>query len=583
MLNKKVLAVLMALVLIFAMSACGDNNFTAQDTEEPAVQEEAVTEETADIPVPVSENGTRQTVTIKAESDGTPISARLKTSGEDMEETVDVGKLPFKVKIRYFLEGEELTADEIKGKTGNVRIRFDYENNAETTVNLQGKEVLTKVPFAFISIVTLPEDKLYNVEVNSGSVTESSGSRLIYGYALPGIKDELKLDAAKNKIENLGSDISMGSMEDFPEYLEITGYASDFDMDFTATLVTNGLLRDTEEGKFTDISDALSDLGDAGSGGDELADGVSELKDGADKFGSGLDKYVEGAGGLKDGADALSQGMGKLSEGAASLKEGADGLASGLNSLDENSENLVNGASVIKEGLAGLLEAYKEGSGDEPEGSSIDVEAISSEIGAGTESAVLDALLGNEAMTEEEKNALAKAAGDAAKEKALSEIQNINQQAEGGESEKTDLTHLIQGLMDASSELENGISSYTSGVSQAAEGASGLKEGASQLANGIGELGGGFEELSDGAGSLASSGKELTKGYSKLESGIGSLKKGVDELNKDVFKKVASLSVGELPETLDSLKAMRLADKGFTAWDTYDGEEGSIIFILETE
>ena len=186
-------------------------------------------------------------------------------------------------------------------------------------------------------------------------------------------------------------------------------------------------------------------------------------------------------------------------------------------------------------------------------------------------------------MTEEEKNALAKAAGDAAKEKALSEIQNINQQKEGGESEKTDLTPLIQGLMDASSGLEDGISSYTSGVSQAAEGASGLKEGASQLADGIGELGGGSEELSEGAGTLASSGKELTRGYSKLESGIGSLKKGVDELNKDVFKKVASLSVGELPETLDSLKAMRLADKGFTAWDTYDGEEGSIIFILETE
>ncbi len=582
MLNKKVLAVLMAIVLIFAMSACGDNNFTAQDTEEPVVQEEAVTEETADIPVPVSEEETRQTVTIKAESDGTPISAKMKTSGEDMEETVDVGKLPFKVKIRYFLEGEELTADEIKGKTGNVRIRFDYENNAETTVNLQGKEVLTKVPFAFISIVTVPEDRLYNVEVNSGSVTESSGSRLIYGYALPGLKDELKLDAAKNKIENLGSDISMGSLEDFPEYLEITGYASDFDLDFTATLVTNGLLRNTEEGKFTDISDVLTDLGDAGSGGDELADGVSELKDGADKFGSGLDKYVEGAGGLKDGADALSQGMGKLSEGAASLKEGADGLASGLNSLNKNSENLVNGVSGISEGLAGLLEAYKAGSGDEPEGSSIDAKAILSEIGAGTESAVLDALSGNEAMTKEEKNALAKAAGDAAKEKALSELRDINEQA-GGESDETDLTPLIQGLMDASSGLEDGISSYTSGVSQAAEGASGLKEGASQLANGIGELGGGSEELSKGAGTLASSGKELTKGYSKLESGIGSLKKGVDELNEDVFKKVASLSVGELPETLDSLKAMRLADKGFTAWDTYDGEEGSIIFILETE
>ena len=50
-----------------------------------------------------------------------------------------------------------------------------------------------------------------------------------------------------------------------------------------------------------------------------------------------------------------------------------------------------------------------------------------------------------------------------------------------------------------------------------------------------------------------------------------------------IFQKIGSLSYGALPDTIEGLKAMRLADKGFTAWDTYDGEEGSIVFILETE
>lgn len=58
---------------------------------------------------------------------------------------------------------------------------------------------------------------------------------------------------------------------------------------------------------------------------------------------------------------------------------------------------------------------------------------------------------------------------------------------------------------------------------------------------------------------------------------------GVDEINRDVFQKIGSLSCGSLPDTIEGLKAMRLADKGFTAWDTYDGEDGSIVFILETE
>ena len=57
----------------------------------------------------------------------------------------------------------------------------------------------------------------------------------------------------------------------------------------------------------------------------------------------------------------------------------------------------------------------------------------------------------------------------------------------------------------------------------------------------------------------------------------------VDEINRDVFQKIGALSYGALPDTIEGLKAMRLADKGFTAWDTYDGEDGSIVFILETE
>ena len=43
-----------------------------------------------------------------------------------------------------------------------------------------------------------------------------------------------------------------------------------------------------------------------------------------------------------------------------------------------------------------------------------------------------------------------------------------------------------------------------------------------------------------------------------------------------------SASYGALPDTIERLRVLRNADCGFTAWDTYDGEEGSIRFILET-
>lgn len=584
MLNKKILVPFLILTLMLGMSACGNDNFTADESVETEVQEAVETvEPETDIPIPVTDKAVRQTVTIKADPDGKPVSAKLKTSGEDMEESVDVDKIPFGVKISYFLEGKEVTADEIERATGNIRIRFDYENRAETRVTVDGKEVDTRVPFAFVSLVAVPEERLYNVKVNSGGTTEASGSRVIYGYALPGIEDELKLEATKNKIESLGSDISIGDDDGIPEYFEITGYASDFEMDFTATLVTNGFLKDMEESSISDISDAVNDLGEFGDGGNELAEGVDKLKDGAGEFGTGLGKYVEGAGALKEGTDALSGGVSKLSEGATALNEGTAALLSGLGTLNDNSESLNSGASGLSDGLAVLLEAYRESQEDGSEAPAIDAGAVSDSIAAETKQAVLDALSENETMTDDEKAAVADSAGAAAKEKALSELSSLNDQSEEGGSAQADLTPMIQGLLDVSAGLKDGIASYTEGVSQAAAGASGLNEGAAQLAGGIGELSGGLTELSKGTDTLAASGKDLTKGYDALESGIGTLKEGVDEINRDVFQKIGSLSYGALPDTIEGLKAMRLADKGFTAWDTYDGEDGSIVFILETE
>ena len=60
-------------------------------------------------------------------------------------------KLPVGVSLSYKLDGKEIAADELAGKSGRVTIRFDYTNNltAETMVN--GKEETIAVPFAMIS------------------------------------------------------------------------------------------------------------------------------------------------------------------------------------------------------------------------------------------------------------------------------------------------------------------------------------------------------------------------------------------------------------------------------------------------
>lgn len=54
--------------------------------------------------------------------------------------------LPVDVKITYWLDGNEIAPDDLAGKSGHVKIRFDYTNNQTETVKIDGKDTEIKVP-----------------------------------------------------------------------------------------------------------------------------------------------------------------------------------------------------------------------------------------------------------------------------------------------------------------------------------------------------------------------------------------------------------------------------------------------------
>ena len=47
-------------------------------------------------------------------------------------------EVPVSEKITYFLDGEEIEPEELAGKSGEVTIRFDYENHEKTTIEKDG-------------------------------------------------------------------------------------------------------------------------------------------------------------------------------------------------------------------------------------------------------------------------------------------------------------------------------------------------------------------------------------------------------------------------------------------------------------
>lgn len=85
--------------------------------------------------------------------------------GEDISyEGTSNQQLPVTTKVTYYLDGKEIKPEDLAGKSGKVKIRFDYTNNESRTVNIDSKDVGVKVPFLAASMLMLPGDKFKNVK-----------------------------------------------------------------------------------------------------------------------------------------------------------------------------------------------------------------------------------------------------------------------------------------------------------------------------------------------------------------------------------------------------------------------------------
>lgn len=256
--------------------------------------------------------------------------------GKDIHYTGDYdGELPVKVKVSYYLNGTKVSADEIAGKKGNVKIRFDYDINDSVKENGYS---LTR-PYAIVSAVVLSNDNFTNVTVNNGKAVNDGNSTAVVGIALPGMSDNLQIDEL-----------------DIPDHVTINAKTTNFEIDGTYTVADSGFMNDVDTTKLDDatgqideLESALDKLSDASK---KLVDGSSKLAKGANKLADSSSQIEEGTGDLKQGTGDLKTGVKDLSDGADKLVAGAQDLSSGTTQMKEGTEALnsrVNGA----DGLAG--------------------------------------------------------------------------------------------------------------------------------------------------------------------------------------------------------------------------------------
>ncbi len=144
--------------------------------------------------------------------------------------------LPMQITVTYTLDGTEIAPENLAGKSGHLTMRFDYKNRLARTVEVDKKSYTVPVPLMAMTLVPLDEDVFANVKVTNGKLLSMDDSSLAFGMVLPGFGETLDLKS-----------LSYTEDVDIPEYFEISADVTDFTLDFTATMVSPGLLDDLDE------------------------------------------------------------------------------------------------------------------------------------------------------------------------------------------------------------------------------------------------------------------------------------------------------------------------------------------------
>lgn len=332
------------------------------------------------------------------------------TAGEDIyyQGTTDK-ELPVSVKLTYFLDGKEVKPDELKGKSGHLKIQVQYTNNEKKTVTVDAKEEEVYTPFIMMTGMILPNETFSNVTIDNGKVISDGSRNIVVGFGMPGLKDSLDLDEETTKeAEDKGVTI--------PENFEMEADVTDFTMSSTFTVALTDLLDDMDMDNIIDVDslkDSLNELEDAAlelvSGSGTLADGASTLADGvssytagADELNAGIQKYLGSNGELNGSVTEYVNGVGKVVKGVKDYTSGTNALANGVTSYVVGEQKIAAGAAQLSQLSKGLeqvqtavdtLSKAADGKGEATD----DLVIAANQLAAGTKQ--LQAVLGSEEVT----------------------------------------------------------------------------------------------------------------------------------------------------------------------------------------
>ena len=408
--------------------------------------------------------------------------------------------LPWKISIKYYLDGEEVQPSQLSGANGQLKVVLDVQAaTSDAAVSDFAESYILQAQGTFA------EDAFSITDAGGATVAHSGSNQVVNCLVLPG---ESKT-------------------------FEITGNATNFSCDgwqiagMSLSMAIDLASEDTSQltEKTTQLEDATTQLnsgaGTLSSGAGQVSDGASSVAEGAQSLSSGIDQAAAGlsqlsaaGGNVESGWQELNQGISALAQGISQTQQGSSQFQAGVESA---AAQQASGAQQAKASQAAYAAAVKQ------------VQTAMAAYQANPTSENLQAVSAAIAEMDSAAQAMAQTASAAGAYQALTSVQDSY--AELGEGIDS-LNSQAQALPSGASEFASGLSAYLSGADEAAGASTQLQSGAAQLAQGSTSLSGATSQLAQGSASLASGTEALASSVSGLDQKI------IDELQATIDEKL---------------------------------------------
>lgn len=404
-------------------------------------------------------------------------------------------KLPVDVSVKYFLDGKEMKASELEGKSGHLKIVITSKNNRYEAKTIDGQSKNVYSPYVVVAAMTFDDEKVENITSDDIKVVKDGKNEIVTTVMTPGMKQNLSGIVEDKELDNFKDEVSV-EME-IKDYKPVEIYS----------VITNEFFQEKKN------IDSL----------DKLQNGVKELQDNSQKL---VDASVK----LSEGQDKLNSGISQMQTGVTKLHSGSQKLASSTQQMQGKFSGIQSKVGPIQGYVAqmndGSLKLYN---------------------GISDYTAAVGKIKENTAKIKEGSEKLAKGATDL--DNGVGKLKDATSQLRAGTENMKEMTAQKDQLLEKSSQLSNGLNGLAGSYGQLADTVEQISGKSQQLKDSSAQFNEKLQQVAQLAG-----GADGSANVEKIALGLESSAEG---LNNAIQQLQANNEEGQLNDTIAYLQAQK--------------------------